>query len=383
VGCNDSADGIIYKTTSGGINWQNQLGDTVAKLSSVYFVDENVGWVVGVDGIILKTTNGGEEWEDISFDTQVHYQNVQFIDENIGYLSGSYKLAKTSNGGETWENILDTLYGSSASFIDSNTGWLLDTPWLFKTINGGGNWMFLSELHSCLPSIIFFINDSIGWNAGNHSCLGQSGFIKKTTNGGIDWVTQIDFWGNYSNSIHSIFFIDENYGWAGGIDAIDTLLSAIILNTTNGGENWITQLVGEPSTYTYPPTFIASIFFVDENYGWAVGSNGIILHTTNGGVSFVEEDMIYDIPNDYYLNQNYPNPFNPITTIKYSVPQTSKVVIKVFDILRNEIETLINEEKPVGTYEITWLAESLPSGVYFYQLKAGDFVEIKKMVLLK
>jgi hypothetical protein len=86
---------------------------------------------------------------------------------------------------------------------------------------------------------------------------------------------------------------------------------------------------------------------------------------------------------EYFLLQNYPNPFNPKTKIKYSIPHTSNVVIKVFDVLGNEIETLVNEEKQNGTYEITWYAESLPSGVYFYQLRAGDFVETKKMVLLR
>jgi len=85
----------------------------------------------------------------------------------------------------------------------------------------------------------------------------------------------------------------------------------------------------------------------------------------------------------YVLSQNYPNPFNPTTNIKYSIPQTSSVTIKVFDMLGNEIETLVNEEKQIGTYELSWYAENLPSGVYFYQLKAGNFVETKKMVLMK
>jgi hypothetical protein len=61
----------------------------------------------------------------------------------------------------------------------------------------------------------------------------------------------------------------------------------------------------------------------------------------------------------------------------------SHVTIKIFDVLGNEIETLVNEEKPVDTYELTWYAENLPSGVYFYQLKAGDFISTKKMILLK
>ena len=86
---------------------------------------------------------------------------------------------------------------------------------------------------------------------------------------------------------------------------------------------------------------------------------------------------------DFYLNQNYPNPFNPNTKIKYSVPQTSQVQITIFDVLGNEIETLVKGEKPPGTYEIIWNADKLTSGIYFYQLKAGDFVETKKMILLK
>lgn len=114
-----------------------------------------------------------------------------------------------------------------------------------------------------------------------------------------------------------------------------------------------------------------------------MGNNGTILRTTNGGVTFIEEEEIYEIPTTYYLTQNYPNPFNPSTKIRYSVPQSSNVVIKVFDILGNEIETLVNEDKSVGSYEITWYADNLPSGIYFYQLQAGSFVETKKMILLR
>jgi len=95
----------------------------------------------------------------------------------------------------------------------------------------------------------------------------------------------------------------------------------------------------------------------------------------------IEEENI--IADKYSLYQNYPNPFNPSTTIKYSIPHSSNVIIKIFDILGNEIETLVNEEKQKGTYEINWNPENLPSGVYLYQLKAGFFVETKKMVLMK
>ncbi len=94
-----------------------------------------------------------------------------------------------------------------------------------------------------------------------------------------------------------------------------------------------------------------------------------------------------NIPENHILHQNYPNPFNPTTTIKYQIPELSFVTIKVYDVLGSEVVTLINEEKPVGTYELRWDAESaaggLPSGVYFYRLQAGDFIQTRKMILLK
>lgn len=94
----------------------------------------------------------------------------------------------------------------------------------------------------------------------------------------------------------------------------------------------------------------------------------------------VEED---GIPTTYALDQNYPNPFNPATKIKYSIPQQSFVSIKVYDILGNQISTLVNENKSPGFYEADWNAESISSGIYFYTIKAGSFVETKKMMLIK
>ncbi len=89
------------------------------------------------------------------------------------------------------------------------------------------------------------------------------------------------------------------------------------------------------------------------------------------------------MPLTFNLEQNYPNPFNPVTTIRYSVPEISKVQIKVYDVLGNEISTLLNEEKHAGTYELTWNAANLPSGVYFYRIQASEFISTKKMILLK
>jgi len=95
------------------------------------------------------------------------------------------------------------------------------------------------------------------------------------------------------------------------------------------------------------------------------------------------EDNETGHPIEYALSQNYPNPFNPTTTIKYSIPELSFISIKVYDVLGSEIMTLLSEEKPIGSYEIEFNATALPSGIYFYKIQAGNFVETKKMVLMK
>ncbi len=107
---------------------------------------------------------------------------------------------------------------------------------------------------------------------------------------------------------------------------------------------------------------------------------------TNVNFNFTVTDVEQDqsgIPSDFSLSQNFPNPFNPSTVISYNLKETGKVQLKVFNVLGNEVKTLVNEEKPAGNYEVTWNAVNLPSGIYFYQLQAGSFIDTKKMVLLK
>ena len=98
--------------------------------------------------------------------------------------------------------------------------------------------------------------------------------------------------------------------------------------------------------------------------------------------SFVKNNQ-NEIIQDYHLDQNFPNPFNPNTTISWQSPEGIHQTIKIFDVLGNEIATVVDEYKQVGNYEIEFNASNLPSGVYFYQLKAGSFINTKKMILLK
>jgi len=100
-------------------------------------------------------------------------------------------------------------------------------------------------------------------------------------------------------------------------------------------------------------------------------------------VSVEHSKTINRIITDFKLEQNYPNPFNPTTSIKYSLPEQEFISLKIFDILGKEVATLVNEIKPSGNYEVQFDASNLSSGVYFYQLRAGNFTETKKMLLAK
>jgi hypothetical protein len=90
-----------------------------------------------------------------------------------------------------------------------------------------------------------------------------------------------------------------------------------------------------------------------------------------------------EIPEVYSLGQNYPNPFNPATKIDFSIPKSGNVILKIFDIVGKEIETLINKEMSAGNYTIDFNASRLSSGTYFYKLTSGVFSQTKKMILLK
>jgi len=106
----------------------------------------------------------------------------------------------------------------------------------------------------------------------------------------------------------------------------------------------------------------------------------------DGSYEFSEEISVENStmpPLGFNLSQNYPNPFNPTTSIQYAVSSRQFVSLKVCDILGNEIATLVNEERVPGTYEVEWNATDVPSGIYFYQLKTGSFIQTKKMLLLK
>jgi len=134
-------------------------------------------------------------------------------------------------------------------------------------------------------------------------------------------------------------------------------------------------------------TYLYSAMQPNKSYWWRIKAfnlagwgdfSEVRMFSTN--IVSVENE---EIPVEYALHQNYPNPFNPATTIKFSIPEMSFVTLRVYDVLGNEVTTLINGENTAGYYEIKFDASVLASGIYFYRLQAGDYVETKKMILMK
>jgi len=118
-----------------------------------------------------------------------------------------------------------------------------------------------------------------------------------------------------------------------------------------------------------------------------IGVNGytqleVYLNTLTGEIVTHIDDVASSLPREYLLGQNYPNPFNPSTTITYNIGIRSHVILSVFDIMGREVAVLVNEIKESGPHSVRWDASNAASGVYLYQLKAGDFIETKKMILL-
>jgi ligand-binding sensor domain-containing protein len=146
-----------------------------------------------------------------------------------------------------------------------------------------------------------------------------------------------------------------------------------IFMSTDRGLSW------SPANDGLTDPSVTSLLFDQQGYLYAATDSGIFRST--GVVSGIHQNT--EIPSSFNLYQNYPNPFNPTTVISYQLSAVSNVTLKVYDVLGREVETLVNEKESEGAHSVNFNASTLPSGVYFYRLAAGDYVETKKMVLIK
>src|SRR5580765_4425480 len=301
--------------TASAASWNRQSSGTMAWLHSVYFLDQNRGWVAGSNGTLLRTIDGGATWKKLSTLTRDTLHDVYFADEKIGWLVAErdlYKLKNdealsylltTEDGGLTWRKV--SLNGADANagllriiFADRANGWVFgETGVAFLTRDGGARWTrqtlptkhlllggtFVDQAHLWLVGAgatiaqtndggitwqigsvrddtkprfnsASFVGDKLGW------AVGAAGRIFKTIDGGRNWSPQKS---NIDSDLLDVKFIDANEGWIAGNQGL-------LLHTSDGGAHWTVQ--SNASSHA-----LQRLFFIDRNHGWAVGFGGTIL----------------------------------------------------------------------------------------------------------
>lgn len=275
------------------------------------------------------------------------------------YVAGI--IYKTTNSGSTW--FLSNRIGFDyydIKFKDESTGYVVLGE-VVKTTDSGINWSYTGAVFSQTFSMSHPFNDTLFMSSTN-------GNVHKSINGGADWTTTNT---NSTDSLLKIYFINSLTGFTVG-----TL--GTIAKTTNGGEDWFLQ---ESNTTKR----LNSVYMINDSDGFIVGDSGKILKTTTGGVLNGFTNLKKEIPDKFFLSQNYPNPFNPATNLEFGISELGFVTLKIYDGLGREVETLVNEKLSPGNYnyQFSTFNSNLPSGIYFYRLRAGDFAETKSMILLK
>lgn len=395
---------ISFSSQAFSQGWQTQTSNVTNRLFGVSFLNANTGMVCGEQGRILKTTTGGAFWFQVNFSNEFYLQAIQMVDEFVAYAVGSLgTVLKTTNGGQTWSvnNPHPTTTFNCLSFTDIDNGWIGGFAGnVFRTTNGGQNWQPQSEVNFTIAGIKF--TDVL-----NGTAVGAGGKVFKTTNGGFNWNTvnsntmldlnAVDFITTDTGvcvGLNGLVLVSEFGGfvWTQKTTGISDALNGVsfcgnsknicavgnngrIIRTTNGGETWIQQFASTSNA-------LYAVDFVNSFTGYASGLAGTILKTGTGGGINVKK-ISTNIPDKFKLEQNYPNPFNPNTIIKFALNKFANISLTVFDIAGREIKRIIAENLGPGEYEINFNAKNLSSGIYFYNLTAGNYSETKRMIISK
>jgi photosystem II stability/assembly factor-like uncharacterized protein len=425
---NNIDTGLVYKTTNGGSNWTLQLQRYKWQFRGIDFFNVNTGIVLGspdstgIYNRYFKTTNGGTNWVQMNWGDAAHVACF-FNNEFTGWAVGS-KIYRTTNSGINWSISLDNPWSSLnvITFVNSYNGWAAGTNGvIYHTIyqeTSTGNYFPLQVGNVYLyrswdfpyPQNGYYfyariLRDTIAFGKRYFYCFNipsiQNGWVRYDSLSGL--LLQL-YPGNGCGNNPNDKVIDS--------------LKAKLGNTLNycPYNATMSRLCNDTSYVTlfnYYNTkkkgfahdgLIVSNVIYGNNIGiFSYGSgepppishyvdlvgcyvNGVMYgDTTLTGI----KNISTEVPSNFSLSQNYPNPFNPTTLIRINVGKTEngkqKTVteLAVYDIAGRLIQTLVKEELQPGTYEVTFDGSALTSGVYFYQLRTDNFVQTKKLVLMK
>jgi photosystem II stability/assembly factor-like uncharacterized protein len=283
--------------------------------------------------------------------------------------TGRFVVLKTTNFGATWAHTASEPVGSaseagwnnSLAMTDQNNMWFgTNASRVWRTTDGGGSWSSASSGSTNSYAIAF--KDNLNGVVGH-----STGTIRVTANGGTSWTAGTS---PTTAPVTGLAHVaGSNFAWL--------VAGASAFRSTNNGSNWAGQAL-----YPFAGT-LSHVSLVDTEMGWTVSSSGEILRYNPSGLTGVNEEKGENIVREFHLDQNYPNPFNPTTAITFTIANAGLTTLKVYDLLGRQVAIILNEELPVGTYQRTFSATNLSSGVYVYRLQTNQLVSEKRMVLIK
>ncbi|MBV6421311.1 MAG: hypothetical protein DAHOPDDO_02586 [Ignavibacteriaceae bacterium] len=313
--------------------------------------------------------------------------DTSIIYNNYIYGGGHLQPGGNPNVSELylrWYGYVNSVY--PATFVYQNT----------VVAANGGSFLLYHEMPAIVKNNILI---QMGTNGENPNIYGGAGLEAWYSGFNSSWYIKANestnnlLWSKYSGSL----FLGNQFMGVGGSP----------VGTPSSWSEWVNAYGG--IGVNEDPIFVNDVRKID---GFVIGSNSPAINAGADLQAFIESkglpwsdilgnprdsspdlgvyehDGILDVqeevtPSSYMLEQNYPNPFNPSTKISYFIPTSSFVILKVYDILGNEIRSLVNEEKTPGNYQLEFNAANLPTGIYFYRLQAGSFIETRKMVMMK
>ncbi len=367
--------GSTWNFTVNGLPYESWISDYARGLytkGSAVFLGINVkGTPVGSVGV-YKSLDSGKSWAPSA----------------NGMLNGTLVYCFTQKDGNIFAGTEDGVYMSTndgANWFKPST--VLDEKSI-SCLCVNGNTLFAGILGASVTTnlgIYASTNNGQTWNLVNYGIPPQTpiyamvnyngyvfstasdGRVFRTTNNGASWILLNDGITTFYNRVYAIAKFGNNM-IVGTEDGI--------FLTSNQGAHWVSHNQGVRDDAEFDYNAITQC----GNYVFAVSNIGIYRRDLNQ-VSIQNISTIAS--QNYKLEQNYPNPFNPTTKIRFELPKSSFVSLKIYNSLGKEVDELVNQKLSAGIFEETFNASMLSSGVYFYKLAADDFVETKKMLLVK